>query len=61
VVSTQEHTTADDKHEKALDLTEAALDAMDKGDEGKADKLIGQTKKLDPSVPKEVLKDLEES
>jgi hypothetical protein len=61
VVSTQENTMADDKHEKALDLTEAALDAMDKGDEDKADKLIDQAKKLDPSAPKEVLQDLEES
>ncbi len=52
---------AEDKHEKALDLTEAALEAMDEGDEGKANKLIDQAKKLDPSAPKEVLKELEES
>lgn len=50
-----------DKHEKALDLTEEALDAMEDGDEAKADKLINEAKKLDPSAPKEVLKDLEES
>ena len=50
-----------DKHEKALDLTEKALDAMDKGDEQEADELIQQANKLDPSAPKEVLKDLEDS
>jgi uncharacterized protein HemY len=61
VISTQENTMAEDKHEKALDLTEAALEAMDEGDEGKANKLIDQAKKLDPSAPKEVLKELEES
>ena len=49
-----------DKHEKALDLTEAALEALDKGDEGKADQLIEQAKKLDPSAPKEVVEDLSE-
>lgn len=50
-----------DKHEKALDLTEAALEAMDEGDEAKADKLIGEAKKLDPSAPKEVLQDLDDA
>ena len=50
-----------DKHEKALDLTEQALEAIDKGDDGAADKLIAEAKKLDPSAPKEILKDLEES
>ncbi len=50
-----------DKHEKALDLTEDALAAMDKGDDAKADQLIAEAKKLDPSAPKEILKDLEES
>ena len=51
---------SDDKHEKALDLTEQALDAMDEGDEAKADDLIAKAKKLDPNAPKEVLKDLED-
>ena len=50
-----------DKHEKALDLTEEALKAMDEGDEAKADKLINEAKKLDPAAPKEVLKDLDEA
>jgi hypothetical protein len=50
-----------DKHEKALDLTEAALEALDTGDEKKADKLIDQAKKLDPSAVHEVVKDLEEA
>ncbi len=50
-----------DKHEKALDLTEAALEAMDEGYEAKADKLINEAKKLDPSAPKEVLEDLDDA
>ncbi len=50
-----------DKHEKALDLTEAALEALEKGDETKADKLIDQAKKLDVSALKEVVADLAEA
>ena len=50
-----------DKHEKALDLTEAALEALDTGDEAKADKLIDQAKKLDVSAVKEVVADLAEA
>lgn len=50
-----------DKHEKALDLTEAALEALDTGDEAKADKLIDQAKKLDPSAVKEIVDDLAEA
>ena len=50
-----------DKHEKALDLTEEALDAMDQGDEARADQLLEEAKKLDPSAPKEVLDDLKDS
>jgi phage shock protein A len=51
---------SNDKHEKALDLTEQALEALDKGDESKADRLIEQAKKLDPSAPAEIVEDLEE-
>ncbi len=50
-----------DKHEKALDLTEQALDAMDDGDDAKATRLVDEAKKLDPSAPKEILHDLEDS
>ena len=49
-----------DKHEQALDLTEQALEALDKGDEGQADKLIEKAKQLDPSAPAEIIEDLEE-
>ena len=49
------------KHDKALDLTEEALDALDSGDERKADRLINQAKKLDPSAVEEVVHDLEEA
>lgn len=50
-----------DKHEKALDLTEEALEALDKGREKEADKLIEQAKKLDPSAVEEVVQDLDEA
>lgn len=50
----------DDKHEKALDLTEQALEKLTEGDEGGADKLIEQAKKLDRTAPAEVLEDLDE-
>ena len=51
---------ADDKHEKALDLTEEALEKLTEGDEKAADKLLAEAKKLDPSAPAEVVDDLEE-
>ncbi len=51
---------ADDKHEKALDLTEQALDKLNQGDEKAADTLIEQAKTLDKSAPEEVLNDLDE-
>ncbi len=51
---------ADDKHEKALDLTEQALEKLTEGDDGAADKLIAEAKKLDKTAPAEVLKDLDE-
>ena len=50
----------EDKHEKALDLTEQALEKLTEGDEGAADKLIEQAKKLDKTAPAEVLQDLDE-
>ena len=53
-------TTSDDKHDKALDLTEQALEALDKGDEKRADQLIEKAKALDPSAPAEVVDDLKE-
>ena len=52
---------ADDKHDKALDLTEQALDAMDQGDEKKAAQLVDQAKKLDSSAVAEVVQDLDEA
>ncbi len=51
---------ADDKHEKALDLTEQALEKLTDGDEEAADKLIKEAKKLDPSAPAEIVADLDE-
>lgn len=49
-----------DKHEQARDLGEKALDAMDKGDEAKADALIDQAKKLDKTALEELVQDLDE-
>ena len=51
---------SDDKHEKALDLTEQALEKISDGDDAAADKLIEQAKKLDKTAPAEVLDDLNE-
>ena len=50
-----------DKHDQALDLTEAALAALDVGDDKKADMLLNQAKKLDPSAVEEVVSDLDEA
>lgn len=53
-------TTMSDKHEKALDLTEEALEKLKDGDQAAADALIEQAKALDETAPEEVLHDLEE-
>ncbi|MDT7952126.1 MAG: hypothetical protein RQ966_11550 [Acetobacteraceae bacterium] len=50
-----------DKHEKALDLTEQALDALVEGDEKTAGKLVQKAKALDPAAVEEVVHDLEEA
>lgn len=52
---------SDDNHEKALDLTEQALDKMEGGDKKEAEKLIDKAKALDPSAVEEVVQDLEEA
>ena len=51
---------SDDKHEKALDLTEQALEKLTEGDDKAADKLLNEAKKLDPSAPAEGVQDLDE-
>ena len=51
---------ADDKHEKALDLTEEALEKLADGDDKMADKLIEQAKRLDQGAVEEVVQDLDE-
>ncbi len=50
----------DDKHEKALDLTEQALEKLAQGDKHTAGKLIDEAKRLDPAAPGEVVRDLDE-
>ena len=52
---------SDDKHEKAVELTEQALDAVEEGDESAAKKLVAEAKKLDPSAIEEVVHDLDEA
>ena len=49
-----------DKHEKALDLTEEALEKLSDGDEKAADALLQEAKKLDKTAPEEVVSDLDE-
>ena len=51
---------ADEKHEKALDLTEQALEKLTKGDDKAADQLLEQAKKLDETAVAEVVEDLDE-
>ena len=50
----------DDKHEKALDLTEQALEQLNSDDEKAADRLLDKARKLDPTAPAEVVRDMEE-
>jgi phage shock protein A len=49
-----------DKHEQARDLGEQALDAMDQGDEAKADALIEKAKQIDKTALEELVQDLDE-
>ena len=51
----------DDKHEKALDLTEQALDKLEEGDKASADRMLDEAKRLDPSAVEEVVKDLDDA
>ncbi|MBN9561872.1 MAG: hypothetical protein J0H14_14270 [Alphaproteobacteria bacterium] len=51
---------ADEKHEKALDLTEEALEKLNAEDEKAAARLLEKARKLDPSAPEEVVRDMEE-
>jgi hypothetical protein len=50
----------DEKHEKALDLTEEALEKLNDDDKKAADQLLDQARKLDPTAPAEAVKDMEE-
>ncbi len=49
-----------DKHEQARDMGEEALEALDKGDEKKADALIDKAKKLDKTALTEIVEELDE-
>ena len=52
---------AESKHDKALDLTEKALEALEAGKRKEADKLLDEAAKLDPSAVAEVVKDLDDA
>lgn len=52
---------SDDKHEKALDLTEQALEKLEEGDKVSADEMLDQAKRLDPSAVEEVVQDLDDA
>lgn len=49
------------KHEQARDLAEDALEALDEGDEKRADALIEKAKMLDRSALVEVVDELDEA
>ena len=49
-----------DKHEQARELGEKALEALDKGDEKKADTLIEKAKTLDKTALTELVEELDE-
>ena len=51
---------ADEKHDKAIELTEQALEKLTEGDEAAAQKLVDRAKQIDPTAPEEVLRDLDE-
>ena len=50
----------DARHEKALDKAEEALEALTEGDQKKADRLVRESKGMDPAAVEEVLQDLDE-
>lgn len=50
----------EDKHEQARHLGEEALEALDKGDEKRADQLIAEAKKLDETALTELVEELDE-
>ena len=51
---------AADEHQKAIDLTEQALEKLAENDEKAAQNLVDRAKKIDPTAPQEVLADLDE-
>jgi phage shock protein A len=49
-----------DKHEHARELGEEALEALDEGDETRADALIEEAKKLDKTALTELVEELDD-
>lgn len=49
-----------DKHEKARDLTEQALDKLEAGQDRAAETLIEKAKRLDETAVAEVVEDMDE-
>ena len=50
-----------DMHDRSLDLTERALDALDHGDNATADQLLQQAQSLDSAATAEVIGGLDEA
>ncbi len=49
-----------EEHETARELTEKALDELEKGNEEKADELIEEATQIDESAYKEVVEEIDE-
>lgn len=49
-----------DRHEEARQMTEAALEAMARGDDKRASELVQKAKRTDITAIEEVLQDLDE-
>lgn len=53
-------TTGPDAHEEARKLGEQALEALEDGNEKRADALIGKARKIDQSALEEIVQDMDE-
>ncbi|WP_120010903.1 hypothetical protein [Teichococcus vastitatis] len=49
-----------ERHEKALDIVEAALDEFAEGNDARGDELVQEANRIDPTAAQEVARDLEE-
>jgi DNA-binding MarR family transcriptional regulator len=52
---------AEDKREKALDLTEKGLEKLDQGEKEEGERLIDEAVKTDPGAVEDVLRDIDQA